>query len=457
MGNTPATSTPRRPKGNTKGAPKEVNDKVATDIAVRNLKPAAARYIAWFREGFGVRVGPTGGKSFLYFYSFDTKKKMLALGTYPATSVKEALDRHKEASLLRARGIDPAAKLADEKAATEQAAAAVAARPTLRDTFSLWLASLAPYVDTDGKQKGRKDGGAVLLLQFRKHVFPTLGDVAVADLSKAALLEVIDSVKATGKRRTASVLFSTFRQFLDWCVDRSKGGIEHNPMAPLKRKNIVGTATPRNRALADWELRRLLKRLPTVDLHAVTVLALRFVLATGQRPGEVSAMPKAELDKTGTMWTIPATRYKTKIEHFVPLSAHARGILAEAAKYNSRSAYVFPSPHAVTRADDDPDTCIDRHSLSRAVLRKLGTATPEDKDPADGELGLVPFRPHDLRRTCRTQLAKLRVPENVAERVLGHKPEGIVGTYDTHEYLDERREALELWGAKLDALGGNIQ
>jgi integrase len=433
----------------------EGSHKVATDLAVRNLQPRAARYIEWFREGFGVRVSPTGGKSFLYWYSFGGQKRMLVLGSYPATTVKEALAKHKEASLLRARGVDPVAKLAEAKAATEQAAAAVAARPTLRDTFALWLASLAPYTDAEGQRHGRKDGGAVLRLQFEKHVFPTLGDVALADLSRGAIVDLLDRVKATGKRRTAAVLFSTFRQFLDWCVDRER--IENNTMAPLKRKKIVGKPTVRTRALDDWEVRRLLKRLPTVDLHAVTVLALRFVLATGQRPGEVSAMPKAELDKTGTLWTIPAARYKTNVAQAVPLSAHARGILAEAAKYNSRSAYVFPSPHAVTRADTDPDTCIDRHSLSRAVLRKLGTATPEDKDPADGELGLVPFRPHDLRRTCRTQLAKLRVPENVAERVLGHKPEGIVGTYDTHEYLDERREALELWGAKLDALGGNIQ
>lgn len=419
-----------------------------TDLAVRNLQPRAARYIEWFAEGFGVRVSPAGGKSFLYWYSFGKKKRMLLLGSYPATSVKEALAKHKEASLLRARGTDPATKKADAKLAA-------AARPTLRDAFGLWLSSLTPYTDSEGTRHGRKDGGAVLLLQFRKHVFPTLGDVALADVSRGEVVELLDRVKAAGKRRTAAVLFSTFRQFLDWASDRQR--VPHNVLSTLRKKKIVGIGVKRTRALADWELVRLLERIGQVDLHAVTVLALRFVLATGQRPGEVAALPKCELDATGALWTIPAARYKTGQVQRVPLSAHARRLLADAAAYNGQSDYVFPSPQSITRTPDDADRCVDRHSLSRAILRKLGTPTAEGIAPAAGTFGLEPFTPHDLRRTCRTHLAKLRVPSEIAERVLGHKIGGMVDVYDQHDYLDECREALALWGAKLDKLAGNIQ
>jgi hypothetical protein len=59
---------------------------------------------------------------------------------------------------------------------------------------------------------------------------------------------------------------------------------------------------------------------------------------------------------------------------------------------------------------------------------------------------------HDLRRTIRSALSALRIPQNVAEAVLGHVPPGIIGTYDTHEYLDEKREALELWAKRLDVI-----
>ena len=52
---------------------------------------------------------------------------------------------------------------------------------------------------------------------------------------------------------------------------------------------------------------------------------------------------------------------------------------------------------------------------------------------------------HDLRRVVRSGLSKLRIEFNVAEMILAHRPPGVVGTYDVHQYLDERREALDEW------------
>ena len=91
-------------------------------------------------------------------------------------------------------------------------------------------------------------------------------------------------------------------------------------------------------------------------------------------------MTKAELDHTGTLWTIPAARYKTGVVQTVPLSTHARRILADAAAYGVASGYAFPSPQSVVQAamlgaKDADDKPLDRHSLSRAVLRKLGDAS----------------------------------------------------------------------------------
>jgi integrase len=415
-----------------------------SDLAVRNLQPRAERYIEWYADGLGVRVAPTGHKVFLYWFPFAGRKRRMSLGTYPATTVREALEAHTAARLQVQRGIDPAALAAEEAAEADEAATTP---PTLREVFPQWLATLAPYTDSEGQRHGRKDGGALLLLQARKHVFPVLGDTALADVSRGAVLELLDKIKADGKRRTASVVFSMLRQFLDWAAERER--IPYNPLATLRRAKTVGRAVVRTRALQAWEVSRLLQRLPTVDMHPLTVLALRFVLATGQRPGEVAGMPKSELDKAGTLWVIPPTRYKTNQEQRVPLSAHARRILGEAAKHNEGSAYVFPSPQSI---GTDTDAPIERHSLSRAVLRKLGDATPEGTAPADGVLGLAAFRPHDLRRTCRTHLARLGIAESVAERVLGHRPGGMVGTYDTHDYLAECRAALDLWGATLDKL-----
>ena len=418
-----------------------------TDLAMRALQPRAERYVEWFADGLGVRVSPAGAKTFIYWYSFEGRKRLMTLGPYPSMPVRDAIAAHATARASAQRGVDPAAKAATDKAerkAAHAAAQAIAARPTLRETFERWRAAeLQPRVDTDGARLGRRDGGAVLLAQFDRHVFPTLGDVVLDDVSRGAILEVLDRVKNSGKRRTASVLFSALKQMLDWCEAREL--VARNPMAVLRRAKTVGRHAVRTRALVDWEIRRLLHRLPLVDLHAVTVLALRFVLATGQRPGEVAGMRKDDLDAAGTLWTIPASRYKTGIAQRVPLSKHARALVAQAAAYNFGSDFVFPSPRTALR-------CIDRHSLSRAVDRKLGDATPEADTVADGTLGLAPFTPHDLRRTCRTGLARIGVAEHVAEQVIGHRLQGMLAVYNQHEYLNERRAGLDAWGDHLDAL-----
>ena len=49
-------------------------------------------------------------------------------------------------------------------------------------------------------------------------------------------------------------------------------------------------------------------------------------------------------------------------------------------------------------------------------------------------------------------MSALRIPHNVAEAVLAHRPPGITGTYDTHEYFEEKREALEAWALRVAAI-----
>ena len=67
------------------------------------------------------------------------------------------------------------------------------------------------------------------------------------------------------------------------------------------------------------------------------------------------------------------------------------------------------------------------------------------------ELGekLKPFVIHDLRRTVRTRLASLKIPDTIAEMVIGHGKKGLARVYDQHAYLDEMRDALEQWASRL--------
>ena len=162
-------------------------------------------------------------------------------------------------------------------------------------------------------------------------------------------------------------------------------------------------------------------------------LVLKMILLTGQRPGEVSGMTWDEID--ADLWTIPAERMKGREPHTVPLCPMALAVLDQARVYLSGSPFVFQS-------DKKPGSPIIRQSVTRAVKDNLE------------KFGTEPFTPHDLRRTLRTMLAKLKVDEIVAEKVLGHKLAGMLAVYNRHPYEKEKRQALTRWENELAKIIG---
>jgi integrase len=78
----------------------------------------------------------------------------------------------------------------------------------------------------------------------------------------------------------------------------------------------------------------------------------------------------------------------------------------------------------------------------------------KSKGRLDALSGVTGWRLHDLRRTMRTNLAGLRVNPDTAERVLGHVIGGVRGVYDRYAYLEEKRDALDRWAARLRSIAG---
>ena len=92
-----------------------------------------------------------------------------------------------------------------------------------------------------------------------------------------------------------------------------------------------------------------------------------------------------------------------------------------------------------------------KRDLDRRMLRTL-KAMARRRGEDHHAVTLPNWINHDLRRVVRSGLSALRVPHNVAEAVLAHRPPGIVGTYDLHEYEDEKREALEAWAQRIASI-----
>ena len=264
---------------------------------------------------------------------------------------------------------------------------------------------------------------------MRKHLVPTIGDQRMAEVRRREIIRLLERL-AQDHPRQAGLILTYLKQMFAWAEDREI--IDASPVASLKASKIGVGLTPSTRArvLTDAEIKALWTiKQPPSGVQTITLLALQMILLTGQRPGEVSGMRWDEI--TGNTWIIPPERRgKTQDAQAVPLTDTAWQILNRA---KGTSAYVFSA------RNEQP---IGATAIARAVRRYgeyLGSDTPL-------------WRPHDLRRTMRTGLATVGIPEHVAEVTIGHVRRGIAAVYDQHRYDKEKRQAIEAWERRLEKI-----
>jgi integrase len=241
-------------------------------------------------------------------------------------------------------------------------------------------------------------------------------------------------------------LLGTLKAFFAWAIGQNEYGIEQSPCRDIKAKSLVGDKKARDRALNELELAALWRA--TQHLKYPFRQVYRLLILTGLRLGEVANASWAEFNLKDRLWTIPARRMKgtdgKARPHTVPLTDEMLAILDELPRFK-RGDFIFTLKFGAKAAavDGNIKTKIDAKMLRslRALARLRG------EDPA--RVRLEPWVNHDLRRTVRSGLSRLRVDHDVKEAVLAHAKPGLVGVYDQYDLLDEKREALELWGKRV--------
>lgn len=252
-------------------------------------------------------------------------------------------------------------------------------------------------------------------------------------IAAAEVIELLDGIVDRGSpvqaNRTASVLGQLFKFGIHRRI------VASTPVQLLFRPG--GKEKPRDRVLSDDELQAFLKdpigatRFPRLA-HAITLLLL-----TGQRRGELALAKWSEVDLKAGTWSIPDENAKGGHGHVVPLTDRAVEEFRMLKALAKRSQWVLPA------------NCDEHHIDPKQLTRSLAKCLKRFE-----AAGIEPFTLHDLRRTCRTGLARLKIEPHIAERVLNHAQETIAGTYDRHAYMDEKRAALEKWAAQLQHLAG---
>jgi integrase len=381
-----------------------------TDRQIKNLKPSDKRYEVFEDRGFGVRVSPTGRKTFIYLYRMrgEVSKRRLSLGTYPEMSIAEAHRLYAEAREKVTKGIDPGAEAVAERQEDRKA-------PTVAELSAEYLEKWA---------KPRKRSWMVDKRIIEKDVLPHWGRSKAKDITRRDVIRLLDGVAERGgvmANRTLAVI----RKMFNFAVSR-----DILPTSPCTAVQAPAPENRRDRVLTAEEIKAFWLGLGRTRITEGIRLALKLQLVTAQRKGEVISSAWTDFDLDEGWWTIPAEKAKNGLPHRVPLSAMALNLLQTAKTISGGSPWLFPSPRGP------------RHITPTAVDHALRLALKT--------LEMEHFVPHDLRRTAATCMTGFcGIPRLIISKILNHAEPHITSIYDRSSYDREKRQALEAWSYRL--------
>ena len=394
-----------------------------TDTAIRQTKPLKKPVKLADGAGLYLLLNPNGSRYWRMKYRFAGKEKLLSLGVYPEVTLATARQRREDARRLLSEGIDPGAAKQEAKRAI-----AVDAAGSFEHVAREWI----------GKQGNRwtADHAQSVLVSLEREIFPHLGGRPINAITAGELLAVMRGIEARGIHETAMRVLQRCN-----CVFRFgiiTGVCEHNPAADLR-----GALTPPKvthyATLSAEELPEFLGKVNRYEGHFQTQCALRLLLLTFVRTGEMRAAewPEFDLESDAPMWRIPASRMKMRKEHLVPLSAQAVNVLRQLHPLTGHGRLVFPS-----------QTNYHKPMSENTVLFALYRMGYHSR--ATG---------HGFRACASTILNEQGWRSDVIERQLAHAERNKVrAAYHRSEYLPERRKMMQAWADYLDGLreGGNV-
>jgi len=404
-----------------------------TDRTLRNVKPRKTVYRLRdgnsLTKGFGVTVAPAGSKTFFLSYTSPTTRKrtQVNLGRYPGTSLKEAREKAQAYRDRLAIGVDPKDEIKKER----ELEIKLAIRPTVAALFDTYIADL----EMDGKRSAPE-----VRRIFNKHIKVIIGDTVAAEVTTGDILDVLTPIVQRGSLVHADNVRAYLRAAFEFglhaeTTTRWRGrvprfGLSHNPVANTKkavRRKPVG-----HRALSPDEVAHV--------WHAGAIslpshLALKLLIATGQRVEEVLQASWSEFNLAEGLWTIPAERRKSRHDvmepHIVPLTDFHITLLKQVQETTKHTDWLFPHQDRMQPRKAD--------ALYQAVHRFCRAN------------GIKSFAPRDCRRTFKTLTGSIGIDLVLRNRLQGHAMMDVGSVhYDRWGYLPEKRQAMETWAIWLE-------
>ena len=405
-----------------------------TNRQISSLKPQTGERVTLSDKGIrGVRglsisASYGGTKTFYFRYRNSAGQlKRLRIGSFPSISLADARNKARDYKRKVDEGID-IASLTSKSALSKR---------TIHTIQQLWEEY---HQDALMNKKS-----AIFESQlWGKHLRAYFGDLDIRSFTRATILDFILPFRRNHSPALSARVQAIISQLGNYAVERRL--LEFSPAYQLGKKKKLPS---RDRFLNRYELAKFWYSLSSHDLlNEASVSqslahAMKLLLLTCTRRGEVAGMEWREVDLYSNIWTIPKTRTKNGRSHVIPLNEDIVSILEEtkltARRANSR--FVFPGRR--TEEQSKGPGHIRGDAISRACSR-LHNELYSNYD-------IEKFTPHDLRRTAGTYMAStLKVDRFTISQLLNHSSDhggapAVTAVYARYDYLDEKNKALKAW------------
>ncbi|EOG7750618.1 tyrosine-type recombinase/integrase [Vibrio cholerae] len=358
-------------------------------------------------EGLIAKISPKANITFQYRCRFNGENKRFRIGKYPRVSLKQAREIHKRMLELKELGKNPQIALTGE---TEFV--------TLKQCLDYWF---------ENKVSTLKEGTRVLYQSVAKNYFyPAFHDVDVEKITAREWMMWFDDI-ARKNPKMANSAFSKMRACLNFC--KSKFLIDGTHLEKIRQQDVGEAAKDGDRVLTLPELARIWIALERSkagtsikNLHLMTML-------WGNRLSELRLARRSHFDMLNDVWTVPPELSKMGNTIRRPIPKHIKPMLERL--MNIYDDYLFPGASL-----KQPVTI----SAANRYIRRQRQC-----------LSLQHWRTHDFRRSISTICSALGTAPHVTEKMLGHDLGGVLAIYNKHDWLDEQKEAYEIYADALFA------